>query len=79
MARSARERFEAHWAVGESGAAGPTGNRYGDPPGHACLAVAGPLERARTIATGEADRVANMYAFARAALALLAETIEHRV
>jgi hypothetical protein len=41
--------------------------------------VAGPLERARTIATGEADRVANMYAFARAALALLAETIEHRV
>ena len=74
-ARSVRGRFGTHWGVGEGGAAGPTGNRYGDPAGHVCLAVAGPIERATTLKTGSADRVANMHAFAAAALKLLAETI----
>lgn len=76
LARMLRERTGADWAVGESGAAGPAGNRYGDPPGHACVAVTGPMERSRTLKTGSADRVANMYAFAAAALQLLAETLE---
>jgi len=75
LARTARERFGATWTVAETGAAGPTGNRYGDPAGHACLAIAGPTERTRTLATGNADRVTNMHAFATAALALLAETL----
>jgi nicotinamide mononucleotide (NMN) deamidase PncC len=57
--------------VAETGATGPTGNRYGDPAGHACLAVAGPAERAITLETGEADRLTNMRAFAAAALNLL--------
>src|SRR5215467_5835043 len=35
LANSARERFSATWALGETGATGPTGNRYGDAPGHA--------------------------------------------
>lgn len=72
-ARIIRERFAADWGIGETGAAGPTGNRYGDPAGHACLAVAGRFERAITLETGSKDRAANMQAFAVAALKLLAE------
>lgn len=74
-ARLIRERFSADWGIGETGATGPTGNRYGDAPGHACLGVAGRVERAATLETGSSDRVANMYAFAKAALTLLAESI----
>ncbi|MBI4195598.1 MAG: CinA family protein [Betaproteobacteria bacterium] len=72
-ARTIRARFSADWGLGETGAAGPTGSRYGYPAGHACFAVAGPIERALTVETGSADRVANMHAFAAAALGLLAE------
>lgn len=75
QARAVRERFLADWGIGETGAAGPTGNRYGDPPGHDCIAVSGRLERAITLATGGTDRLANMHAFASAALKLLAESL----
>ncbi|MGE5202813.1 MAG: CinA family protein [Acidobacteriota bacterium] len=75
LARTARERFGAVWAIGETGATGPTGNRYGDAAGHSCLAVVGPSERAITLETGSADRVANMGAFAAAALDLLAKSL----
>jgi nicotinamide-nucleotide amidase len=74
-ARRVRERFGADWALGETGAAGPTGNRYGDAPGHSCIAVSGATERAITLETRQTDRVANMRAFAAAALQLLAETV----
>ena len=70
-ARLVRDRFGASWGVGETGATGPAGNRYGDPAGHACLAVSGPLERVITLRTGSSDRLANMHAFAAAALQLL--------
>ena len=73
LARSARDRLGTDWAIGETGATGPTGNRYGDAAGHVCLAVSGPTEVARTLETGSAERVANMYAFAEAALRLLLE------
>ncbi len=73
LARRMRERLGATWALAETGAAGPTGNSYGDAPGHACVAVAGPAEIARTLETGSPDRAANMRAFAAAALALLLE------
>jgi len=76
LARTVRERFATSWSIGETGATGPTGNRYGDPAGHACIAVAGPSERAITVETGVADRAANMRAFARAALVLLAERLD---
>ena len=75
LARTAQQRLGATWGLGESGAAGPTGNRYGDAAGHTCLAVAGPAERAVTLETGSADRLANMRAFAAAALELLAQTM----
>lgn len=75
-ARIARERFATTWGIGETGAAGPSGNRYGDPAGHTCVAIAGPVERALTLRTGKADRMENMYAFADAALKLLVECLE---
>jgi len=78
LARTLRNRCSADWGVGESGAAGPTGNRYGDPPGHACLAVTGGVERTLVVKTGSSDRIANMYAFATAGLKLLAESLEKR-
>jgi nicotinamide-nucleotide amidase len=74
VARRMRERHATQWGIGETGAAGPTGNRYGDAAGHSCIAVVGPnIERAVTLETGSSDRQANMRAFARRALELLAE------
>src|SRR5215469_14796642 len=75
LARGARQRFATTWAISEVGAAGPTGSRYGDPPGTSCIAVAGPAERALIIHTGNSDRVANMRAFAAKALELLSECL----
>lgn len=75
-ARALRAKLGATWAVGETGASGPTGNRYGDAAGHACIAVVGPSgERAATIETGSADREANMREFAERALELLIERL----
>ena len=75
LAQTARERFASTWALAESGATGPMGNRYGDAPGHCCLAVTGPVERALTLETGDRDRVANMRVFSAAALDLLAQAL----
>jgi PncC family amidohydrolase len=75
LARRVRERLGATWGLSETGASGPTGNRYGDPPGHACIAVSGPIEAVITVETGSADRVANMRAFARTAVELLESCI----
>ena len=74
-ARTIRETIGATWGLSETGASGPTGNQYGDSPGHACIAVVGPVERVITLETGEADREANMWVFAKAALDLLEECI----
>jgi nicotinamide-nucleotide amidase len=76
LARTMRERMGSTWALAESGASGPSGNRYGDAAGHTCLAVSGPVERVLTLETGHADRVANMRAFAAAVLALLGECLD---
>jgi PncC family amidohydrolase len=75
LAQTARERFASTWALAESGATGPIDNRYGDAPGHCCLAVSGPVERALTLETGDSDRVANMRVFSAAALDLLAQAL----
>jgi nicotinamide mononucleotide (NMN) deamidase PncC len=75
LAKRARERMGATWAVAETGATGPAGNRYGDAAGHTCIAVVGPADRAITLETGSADRRANMDAFAKRALELVAETL----
>jgi nicotinamide-nucleotide amidase len=70
-ARTIRQLLGATWGLAETGASGPTGNRYGDAPGHACIAVAGPTEHVITLETGHGDRERNMWAFAAAALQLL--------
>jgi nicotinamide-nucleotide amidase len=75
LARGVRGALGTSWGIGETGATGPTGNRYGDAAGHACIAVAGPTERATTVETGEADRQANMDAFAAAALRLFLDEL----
>jgi len=75
IARRVGERLGATWGLGETGATGPSGNRYGDPAGHSCIAVAGPAERAITLRTGNAERLANMNAFAKRALELLIEVV----
>ena len=74
-ARAIRDRLGTTWSLAESGAAGPTGNSYGDAAGHCCFAVSGPVERCLTIETAAADREANMWVFARTALGLLEETV----
>lgn len=74
-ARHLRAGFDCAWALAETGATGPTANPYGDPPGHACFAVAGPSERTRRLATGDQRREANMWAFAHSALTLLRDCL----
>jgi nicotinamide-nucleotide amidase len=75
LARSTRSQFSASWGLAETGATGPAGNRYGDPPGHACIAVVGPREQVITLETGRNDRMDNMRAFAQAALDLLIQAL----
>ncbi len=74
FARRMREKHDTTWAIGETGATGPSGNRYGDAAGHSCIAVVGPkIDTAITLETGSGDRQANMRAFAERALSLFAE------
>ena len=76
IAKRVRDKHGAVWGIGESGATGPTGNRYGDAAGHSCIAVAGKIEKVITLETGKTDREANMRAFAVRALEIFAETLE---
>ena len=76
LAETVKTRLEASWGLGETGATGPTGNRYGDKSGHTCIAVSGPSgTKAITLETGSPDRIANMRAFAKKAMELLAEQL----
>jgi nicotinamide-nucleotide amidase len=75
-ARTVRESLGTTWGLSETGASGPTGNRYGDAAGHACIAVTGPVDRVITLETGDANREGNMWAFAQAALELLEQCVQ---
>lgn len=70
-AKTIREQLGTVWGLAETGASGPTGNRYGDAAGHSCMAVNGPLTMVETLETGSADREANMWMFAEKALSIL--------
>lgn len=77
LADSVRQRLHTTWGLGETGAAGPAGNRYGDPAGHTCIAVTGPgISRTITLETQSSNRIANMNAFGRRALELLADALK---
>jgi nicotinamide-nucleotide amidase len=73
LARRVREKLGTTWGLSETGASGPRGNRYGDPAGHACIAVSGPVEAVISVETGSAAREENMWIFARRAIQLLDE------
>ena len=75
LARRIRETHGAAWGLAETGATGPTGNRYGDPAGHVCIAIFGSIERTVTMQTGSADRPENMQLFAARALEVLADAL----
>ncbi len=76
LADTVREKLESVWGLGETGATGPTGNRYGDAAGHTCIAVTGPgFSKVITLETGSPDRIVNMRKFGVRALELLAEAL----
>jgi PncC family amidohydrolase len=75
LAAKIRAAHSATWGLAETGAAGPSGNRYGDAAGHACIALAGPRELSFTIETASTDREANMRAFAARALTALRDAL----
>lgn len=76
LARTMRAHLGTTWGLAETGASGPTGNRYGDAAGHTCVAVSGPVDKVETLETGNADRQANMWAFTEAAFRLLQAALD---
>jgi nicotinamide-nucleotide amidase len=75
LAGQIRQRFASDWGLSETGATGPTGNRYGDAAGHSCMAIAGLEQSAMTLETGRPDRLANMHLFASTALNFLLQNL----
>jgi nicotinamide-nucleotide amidase len=75
LAIQIRQRFSTDWGLSETGATGPTGNRYGDAAGHSCIGIAGLDPSAMTLETGSADRLANMHVFAATALNFLLQNL----
>jgi PncC family amidohydrolase len=75
LASRIRQRFSSDWGLSETGATGPTGNRYGDAAGHSCIGIAGLEPSAMTLETGSADRLANMQIFAATALNYLLQKL----
>ncbi|MGI9520494.1 MAG: CinA family protein [Hyphomicrobiaceae bacterium] len=79
LAERVRIRHGADWGLAETGAAGPSGNRYGDAAGHTCVAVAGPVQSVLTLETGLSERTDNMRRFAACALSALNEAISCKI
>jgi nicotinamide-nucleotide amidase len=75
LANRTRERFSTDWGLSETGATGPTGNRYGDAAGHSCVGLAGAERSAMTLETGSSDRLGNMHVFASTALNFLLQNL----
>lgn len=75
-AKLIRDQLGTVWGLSETGAAGPTGNRYGDAAGHTCIAVVGPSEFSTTLKTGKADREDNMWVFAEKTLRVFEEVLK---
>ena len=73
QARAIRDNFHADWGLAESGSVGGSTHPSGAPAGRSCVAVVGPdgFEATHITETGSDDRIANMEAFTRAALAFL--------
>jgi nicotinamide mononucleotide (NMN) deamidase PncC len=76
QARAIRENFCADWGLAESGSVGGSSHPSGAPAGNSVAALAGPGgELTRALDTASDDRIANMGAFTRNALALLEDAL----
>ena len=75
-AKTIKETLETTWGLSETGATGPSGNRYGDSAGHSCVGVSGPVSPAMTIETGVGEREQNMLSFTKEALGFLINCLE---
>ena len=64
-AKTIKETLETTWGLSETGATGPSGNRYGDSAGHSCVGVSGPVSREQ-----------NMLSFTKEALGFLINCLE---
>ncbi len=78
IARRFREKIGSNWVVGEGGAAGPSKSPYGHNAGYTALAVAGPMDRAKSIETGKSDRIENMSEFTTALLSFFLDVLKER-
>jgi PncC family amidohydrolase len=77
LAKVSRQKLNTAWGLSETGAAGPTGNAYGDAAGHTCVAISGAnVEEAATLETGDTNREDNMQIFAITALELLRDVLQ---
>ncbi len=77
LGQAAKAKLRSEWGLSETGATGPTGNPYGDPPGHSWVGVVRPdgTTSTRNVTTGDDDRAANMFRFSAAALQLLLDEL----
>ena len=75
-AKTIKETLETTWGLSETGATGPSGNRYGDSAGHSCVGVSGPVSRAMTIETGVGEREQNMLSFSKEAMGFFINSLE---
>ena len=64
------EMYSTDWCITETGAAGPTGNGYGDPAGYSCFAISGGKNISSHVNTNSDNRFENMVNFSSAALEL---------
>lgn len=79
QARAIRDNFGADWGIAESGSVGGSSHPGGAPAGCSVCAVVGPAgEWTQQTDTGSEDRIANMHAFTRAALARLETVLSSR-
>lgn len=76
QARAIRDNFGAEWGLAESGSVGGSTHTSGASAGRSVAALAGPSgEHTRLLETASDDRIANMAAFTRNALALLEDVL----
>lgn len=77
QARAIRDNFQADWGIAESGSVGGSSHPTGAPAGRSCVAVVGPDgEWTHLTETQSDNRIANMEAFTKAALAFLEEVLK---
>ena len=74
-ASTIKDRLGADWGLAETGAAGPSGNRYGDAAGHTCIAINGRYNRVLTLETNSDSREENMWQFASETLTLFKKVL----